>query len=142
MEGETVKGLNHKKSQSNASNTITTSTNNRRSLNSLADADKLIEPNIINQISNPDIEKENLLQPAKKPTDIKSLPELENEIADQLKDFNLYATKKSLAQGLLDIALLTANITQLKHLLFIGEDNHPFYYLLVIMIGFSLALQV
>ncbi|GIY57239.1 ninjurin-2 [Caerostris extrusa] len=32
-------------------------------------------------------------------------------------DANVYATKKTIAQGLLDVALLTANASQLKYLL-------------------------
>ncbi|GFV54883.1 hypothetical protein TNCV_4446591 [Trichonephila clavipes] len=32
-------------------------------------------------------------------------------------DVNLYATKKSVAQGMMDIALLTANASQLKYIL-------------------------
>ncbi|XP_022696050.1 ninjurin-2-like isoform X5 [Varroa jacobsoni] len=32
-------------------------------------------------------------------------------------DANVYATKKSIAQGMLDVALLTANASQLKYLL-------------------------
>ena len=43
-------------------------------------------------------------------------------------DANVYATKKTIAQGMLDVALLTANASQLKYLLQLGKDQQ-FYYL-------------
>jgi hypothetical protein len=59
------------------------------------------------------------------------------------KDFghNKYATKKTITQGLLDVALLTANASQLKFLLEVGE-SHPYYVLLLTLLAVSLALQV
>ncbi len=71
-------------------------------------------------------------------------PRPPGEDRDEYDDnkFNIYATKKTIAQGLLDIALLTTNITQLKHMIIIGEDNHPFYHLLVICLAMSITLQV
>lgn len=54
---------------------------------------------------------------------------------------NHYATKKTLAQGMLDLALLTANVSQLKYLLDVGE-LHPYYHLLLPMIIVSICLQV
>merc|ERR1711997_19102 len=36
-------------------------------------------------------------------------------------DANRYATKKTIAQGMLDVALLTANASQLKYVLQLGE---------------------
>ncbi|XP_074598920.1 ninjurin-2-like isoform X4 [Brevipalpus obovatus] len=56
-------------------------------------------------------------------------------------DPNVYATKKTIAQGMLDVALLTANASQLKYLLQLGKD-HDFYYLMVTLISLSLILQV
>ncbi|KAG8199890.1 hypothetical protein JTE90_015880 [Oedothorax gibbosus] len=56
-------------------------------------------------------------------------------------DVNLYATKKSVAQGMMDIALLTANASQLKYILKEGEDSR-FYFVNVICIGISIALQL
>lgn len=40
-------------------------------------------------------------------------------------DYNVYAAKKNISQGLIDIALLTANATQLKYLLSIGPPQSP-----------------
>jgi len=54
---------------------------------------------------------------------------------------NLYATKKTVAQGMLDIALLTANASQLKYVLQVGE-SHEFYHLMITMISISIILQV
>lgn len=61
----------------------------------------------------------------------------------QLKsmDANRYATKKTIAQGMLDIALLTANASQLKYILQVGE-RHEFYTLMLIMISVSIIMQV
>jgi hypothetical protein len=41
----------------------------------------------------------------------------------------------------LDIALLTANVSQVKFLLEVGE-SHPYYVLLLTLLAVSLALQV
>ncbi|XP_053689278.1 ninjurin-1-like [Sabethes cyaneus] len=56
-------------------------------------------------------------------------------------DLNSYATRKSFAQGMLDLALLTANASQLKYLLTVGEA-HAFYYLLLSLVILSISLQV
>ncbi|XP_066997479.2 ninjurin-2 isoform X2 [Anabrus simplex] len=55
-------------------------------------------------------------------------------------DANRYATKKTIAQGMLDIALLTANASQLKYILQVGE-KHDFYTLMVTLITISIVLQ-
>nr|XP_029736151.1 ninjurin-1-like isoform X2 [Aedes albopictus] len=56
-------------------------------------------------------------------------------------DANRYATKKTIAQGMLDIALLTANASQLKYILQVGE-KHEFYTLMLTLISISIILQV
>jgi len=56
-------------------------------------------------------------------------------------DVNRYATKKTIAQGMLDVALLTANASQLKYVLQQG-DNHPFYTLMLTLIVISIIFQV
>jgi len=55
---------------------------------------------------------------------------------------NKYVTKKTIAQRMLDIALLTANASQLKYVLQVGKERHPFYTLMVTLISISIALQV
>jgi len=54
---------------------------------------------------------------------------------------NRYATKKTIAQGMLDIALLTANASQLKYVLQAG-NKHPFYTLMLTLISISIVLQI
>ncbi|CAK1584771.1 unnamed protein product [Parnassius mnemosyne] len=56
-------------------------------------------------------------------------------------DANRYATKKTVAQGMLDIALLTSNASQLKYVLQVGQ-KHEFYTLLVVLISISIVLQL
>ncbi|XP_011315166.1 ninjurin-2 isoform X4 [Fopius arisanus] len=55
-------------------------------------------------------------------------------------DANRYATKKTIAQGMLDIALLTANASQLKYILQVGKQ-HEFYTLMLTLICVSIGLQ-
>ncbi|XP_053614301.1 ninjurin-2 isoform X1 [Plodia interpunctella] len=64
-------------------------------------------------------------------------------ISDDVKglDANRYATKKTVAQGMLDIALLTSNASQLKYVLQVGP-KHEFYTLLVVLISISIILQL
>lgn len=57
-------------------------------------------------------------------------------------DANRYATKKTIAQGMLDVALLTANASQLKYVLQVGAEQHPFYHLMLGLIILSIILQV
>merc|ERR1719414_1214173 len=66
----------------------------------------------------------------------------EREQRRKVLDANRYATKKTIAQGMLDVALLTANASQLKYVLQVGEDNHPFYHLMLALIILSIILQV
>jgi len=60
---------------------------------------------------------------------------------DSKLDANRYATKKTIAQGMLDIALLTANASQLKYILQVG-DQHEFYTAMLVLIISSIILQV
>ena len=55
-------------------------------------------------------------------------------------DANRYATKKTIAQGMLDIALLSANSAKLKYILQVGE-KHEFYTLMLTLISISIILQ-
>ncbi|KAG6454819.1 hypothetical protein O3G_MSEX008889 [Manduca sexta] len=56
-------------------------------------------------------------------------------------DANEYAIKKTVAQGMLDIALLASNASQLKYVLQFGPI-HEFYTLLIALITISIILQV
>jgi hypothetical protein len=54
---------------------------------------------------------------------------------------NLYNSKKSAAEGMMDISLLTANANQLKFILYYNQESKTFYPALVLII-LSLILQV
>lgn len=58
-----------------------------------------------------------------------------------IPDVNEYQNKKTLAQGMMDLALLSANANQLRYVLAVGV-NHPYYYVGVIFISISIILQV
>lgn len=57
------------------------------------------------------------------------------------RQFNSYATKKTLAKGLLDIGLLMANASQLKSLLSLGPAQ-DYYYANLVLISLSIILQI
>ncbi|XP_061590745.1 ninjurin-1 [Cololabis saira] len=56
-------------------------------------------------------------------------------------DYNHYATKKSAAQSMLDVALLMANSSQLKTILYVGPE-YRFYIPLIVLLALSITLQV
>ncbi|XP_041441889.1 ninjurin-2 isoform X2 [Xenopus laevis] len=56
-------------------------------------------------------------------------------------NINRYATKKSLAESMLDVALFMANATQLKAVLEQGP-SFTYYITLITLISISLVLQV
>ncbi|XP_023343529.1 uncharacterized protein LOC111712988 isoform X3 [Eurytemora carolleeae] len=55
-------------------------------------------------------------------------------------DPNRYATKKTIGQGMLDIALLTSNASQLRYILQVGEA-HEFYTAMLALVITSIVLQ-
>ncbi|XP_033989194.1 ninjurin-2-like isoform X4 [Trematomus bernacchii] len=56
-------------------------------------------------------------------------------------NMNLYATKKSASEGMLDIALFLANITHMKTVIEQGA-GYRYYVAVLVLISFSLALQI
>ncbi|CAH2324284.1 ninjurin-1-like [Pelobates cultripes] len=58
-----------------------------------------------------------------------------------IRNINTYARTKTLAQGFLDMALFTANASQMKHLLQQGSDTQ-FYYFLFSLLCISVILQL
>ncbi|XP_076281463.1 ninjurin-A [Lasioglossum baleicum] len=56
-------------------------------------------------------------------------------------DVNIYQHKKTLAQGMMDLALLSANANQLRYVLQ-TDGGHPYFYPSLVMIGASLFLQI
>ncbi|XP_043562824.1 ninjurin-1-like [Chiloscyllium plagiosum] len=58
-----------------------------------------------------------------------------------IRNINTYARTKTIAQGFLDIALFTANASQMKHLLQQGPEIQ-FYYFLFVLLCISIILQL
>ncbi|XP_051911493.1 ninjurin-2-like isoform X3 [Hippocampus zosterae] len=56
-------------------------------------------------------------------------------------NMNLYATKKTAAEGMLDIALFLANITHMKTVIEQGA-GYRYYAAVLTLISFSLVLQI
>jgi len=56
-------------------------------------------------------------------------------------DVNVYQHKKTLAQGMMDLALLSANANQMRYVLQ-TDGRHPYFYPSLIMISMSLLLQI
>lgn len=57
------------------------------------------------------------------------------------KQANTFAAKKTVAQGMMDVALITANANQLRYLIEYQRNSSTFY-LIMILIVISLLLQV
>lgn len=60
---------------------------------------------------------------------------------ESIPDVNMYQHKKTLAQGMMDLALFSANANQLRYVLE-SFDRHPYYYPSVALISLSLIIQV
>lgn len=60
---------------------------------------------------------------------------------ETIPDINIYQHKKTIAQGMLDLALFSANANQLRYVLE-SYDRHPYYYPSVALISISLIIQV
>lgn len=58
-----------------------------------------------------------------------------------IPDVNVYQHKKTLAQGMMDLALLSANANQLRYVLE-SRSRHPYFYFSLTFISLSLLLQV
>lgn len=58
-----------------------------------------------------------------------------------LLNHNRYASKKTLAQGMLDLALLIQNAAQLKYII-TNWDRQEFHMLLLCLVITSIGLQV
>jgi hypothetical protein len=58
-----------------------------------------------------------------------------------LSPANTYAAKKTVAQGMMDIALITANANRLRYVLEFGDRNAIFYTITVLIVV-SILLQV
>lgn len=61
--------------------------------------------------------------------------------SQQIKQNNSYAAKKTVAQGMMDVALITANANQLRYLIEYQRESSTFYVILSLII-ISLMLQI
>ncbi|KAI4465137.1 ninjurin-related [Holotrichia oblita] len=57
-----------------------------------------------------------------------------------IPDVNTYQNKKTVAQGMMDLALFSANANQLRYV--VESINHPYYYSGIVLITISLIFQV
>ncbi|KAF6201498.1 hypothetical protein GE061_003889 [Apolygus lucorum] len=55
--------------------------------------------------------------------------------------YSTYAAKKTVAQGMMDIALITANANQLRYLIEF-QSNSPTFYVTLVLIIVSIVLQL
>jgi Ninjurin len=60
---------------------------------------------------------------------------------ENIPSLNVYQQKKTIAQGMLDLALLSANANQLRYILDYKERN-LYYYMSLSLISSSLVLQI
>ncbi|KAI5638183.1 ninjurin domain-containing protein [Phthorimaea operculella] len=58
-----------------------------------------------------------------------------------IPDVNTYQQKKNLAQGMMDLALLSANANQLRYVLE-SSMSHPYFYPSLVFISLSIILQI
>ncbi|RWS02888.1 Ninjurin-1-like protein, partial [Dinothrombium tinctorium] len=56
-------------------------------------------------------------------------------------DMNIYSTRKTVAQGMMDIALMTANASQLKYVL-LNATNHRYLEVTISLLTISIVLQI
>ncbi|XP_055629947.1 ninjurin-A-like [Toxorhynchites rutilus septentrionalis] len=67
--------------------------------------------------------------------------EIDPVTGEVIPDVNIYQQKKNLSQGMMDLALLSANANQLRYLLE-TFSRHPYYYFSLVFISLSLIIQV
>ena len=61
---------------------------------------------------------------------------------DESFDNNIYALTKTIAKGLLNVALLTDNAKQLKLTIELGPEKCEFYELILTLVIVSIVLQI
>lgn len=57
------------------------------------------------------------------------------------KELSNFVQKKSIAQGMMDLALVSANTNQLRYVMDIG-DKHPYFFTSIALILTSLVMQL
>ncbi|CAH0755487.1 unnamed protein product [Diatraea saccharalis] len=63
-------------------------------------------------------------------------------VIEESPNVNTYQQKKNLAQGMMDLALLSANANQLRYVLESSSAGHAYYYSSITLISFSIILQI
>lgn len=58
-----------------------------------------------------------------------------------IQELSNFVQKKSIAQGMMDLALVSANTNQLRYVMDIGT-RHPYFYTSIALIVTSLAMQL
>ncbi|XP_075675939.1 uncharacterized protein LOC142644955 isoform X1 [Dermatophagoides pteronyssinus] len=58
-----------------------------------------------------------------------------------IMDMNMYATRKTIAQGIMDLGLMCANASQLKYVL-INANHHRYFQVTVSLIVISILMQI
>uniref|UniRef100_A0A182LSX3 Ninjurin a n=1 Tax=Anopheles culicifacies TaxID=139723 RepID=A0A182LSX3_9DIPT len=58
-----------------------------------------------------------------------------------IQNVNAYQQKKMITQGMMDLALLSANANQLRYVLESCQD-HPFFEVIIVLISTSITIQV
>ena len=61
---------------------------------------------------------------------------------DYSMNMNRFATKKTMAQGMMDVCLFSSNVTQLMKAVFLGAEKYPYLPFVVSLIVISMILQV
>ncbi|XP_058830350.1 ninjurin-A [Topomyia yanbarensis] len=70
-----------------------------------------------------------------------SKPVVDPTTGEVIPNVNTYQQKKNLAQGMMDLALVSANANQLRYVLE-SFTRHPYYYFSLIFISVSLIIQI
>ncbi|XP_037498017.1 ninjurin-1 [Rhipicephalus sanguineus] len=83
------------------------------------------------------VENDNVDRMVGPPSPLFSIPAIDPEVNYR----NWYAAKKSVSEGLFDVALLSANGAQLKHVLQLGP-GFDFYTPVLILVSLSIGFQV
>lgn len=111
----------------------------QKNINGLSDPSRIELGNSSTQITQPT--EDNELQPIinNKNGIFENL--LADSDDDTLKAFDLYRKKKLLTQGMMDIALFSANANQLKHVLE-TFDGQYISYICLVLLSMSIILQI
>ncbi|XP_054168908.1 ninjurin-A-like [Oppia nitens] len=62
-------------------------------------------------------------------------------VSNPQMDMNMYATRKTIAQGIMDLGLMCANASQLKYVL-LNSNQHKYFDVTIALITLSIILQI